>query len=229
MQHQALEASFDQLAATLAATVGVAIAARTGPYSLGDLKSSVAWSTIKVPLAIAALRNGRPEAKDLIHRAIAKSDNAASEALWSQLGEPADAAQKVQAIIAGTGDRDTVVQSQRVRRGYTPFGQTQWTLSRQAVFAAQLPHIPDAAYVIDLMRNLTEDHRWGLAAKSYAAKGGWGPGTDGTYLARQFAIVPTESAHLGIALAAEAHDGNFATATATLDTITDWLLEHLPH
>jgi hypothetical protein len=223
MQHRALEASFAQLAATVPAIIGAAIAARTGLYSLGDLKSCVAWSTIKVPLAIAALRNGHPEAEDLIDKAIANSDNSASEALWSQLGEPADAARKIQEIIAATGDGDTVVQSQRVRPGYTPFGQTRWSLANQALFAAQLPHIPDAAYVIDLMHNLTEEHRWGLAAKGYAAKGGWGPGTDGTYLARQLAIVP----NLGIALAAEAKD--FSTATAALDTIADWLVRHLPH
>jgi hypothetical protein len=227
MEHRALEASFDQLAATVPATIGVAIAAQSGLYSFGDLKSCVAWSTIKVPLSIAALRNGHPAAKDLIDKAIAKSDNSASESLWAQLGEPVDAAHKIQSIIAEAGDTETVVQSQRVRRGYTPFGQTQWPLANQAHFAARLPHLPDAAYVIALMQNLTEDHRWGLAAKGHAAKGGWGPGIDETYLARQFAIVPIESAHLGIALAAEADD--FSSATATLDTVTDWLIENLAH
>lgn len=225
MRYQELEASFDRLAATVPAAVGVAIAAPTELYSLGDLKSCIAWSTIKVPLAIAALRNGHPETKDSIDKAIAKSDNAASEALWSQLGEPADAAGKVQAIIAETGDRKTVVQSQRVRPGYTPFGQTRWPLADQALFAAKLPQILDAGPVMELMRNLTEEHRWGLAAKGYAAKGGWGPGTDGTYLVRQFAIV----ADLGVAVAAEAHDGRFETGIAAVNRSADWLLEHLPH
>ena len=40
------------------------------------------------------------------------------------------------------------------------------------------------------MQRLTADQRWGLAAKGIAAKGGWGPGSGGDYLVRQFGIVP---------------------------------------
>ncbi len=61
------------------------------------------------------------------------------------------------------------------------------------------------------MHNLTTDHCWGLAAKGFAAKGGWGPGIAGDYLVRQFAIVPIEAGHVGVALAAEDHDGVFET------------------
>ncbi len=52
--------------------------------------------------------------------------------------------------------------------------QTQWSPGRQAHFAAQLPYIPDAATVIDLMHHLTTGQRGGLAAKGIAAKAGWG-------------------------------------------------------
>jgi hypothetical protein len=221
-----LKASFDELAAALPATVGLAIA-RPGVevQSLGRWSSGVAWSTIKVPLAIAALRNDPAGAHDLVVKAITESDNHASERLWSQLGGPADAARRVQAVVNEGGDPATVVESRRLRKGFTAFGQTQWPLDRQACFAAGLPGTGGAATVIDLMHRLTREQRWGLAAKGVAAKGGWGPGTRGGYLTRQFGLAPTESGHLGLALAAEAP--TFETGIEALDAMTGWLVDHL--
>jgi hypothetical protein len=223
-----LEASFEEVAATVAATIGVAVAppGLTEPYSLGRWSSGVAWSTIKVPLAIAALRRDQPSTRDLVVKAITESDNHASERLWSLLGEPADAAQQVQAVVSECGDTATVVESRRLRRGFTAFGQTQWPLSRQARFAAQLPYLPDATGVIDLMHRLTRGQRWGLAAKGVAAKGGWGPGARNDYLVRQFGIMPTDSGHVGVALAAQAN--GFKAGIEVLNTMTDWLVGHLP-
>jgi hypothetical protein len=222
-----LEASFEELAAAVPATIGIAIA-RPGlqVYSLGRWSSGVAWSTIKVPLAIAALRNDRACAQDLVIKAITESDNQASEELWSQLGSPAEAALRVQAIVNEGGDTATVVESQRLRPGFTAFGQTPWPLDRQARFAAQLPSIGGAATVIDLMHRLASDQRWGLAAKGVAAKGGWGPGVRAGYLTRQFGIVPTNSGHAGVALAAEAR--TFETGVDVLNAMTGWLVGHLP-
>ncbi|MDT5253708.1 MAG: hypothetical protein QOH07_2662, partial [Mycobacterium sp.] len=57
---------------------------------------------------------------------------------------------------------------------------------------------------------------------------GWGPGTADDYLVRQFAIVPSGSGTLGVALAAEIDDGGYETGVDVLNTLTDWLLEHLP-
>jgi hypothetical protein len=224
----ALEASFEQLSATVPANVGIAIARPDRAFSLGQWSSGVAWSTIKVPLAVAALRRDRRLAQDLVVKAITESDNSASEQLWSQLGDPADAARQVQIIVQECGDAATVVESRRLRRGFTAFGQTQWTLDRQARFAAQLPVIPDGATVIDLMRQLTSGQRWGLAAKGIAAKAGWGPGVDRGYLVRQFGIVPTQSGQWGVALAAEAHDGVFETGVEVVNTLSDWVLSRLP-
>jgi hypothetical protein len=223
--------SFERLAETVPATIGIAIArpGRAEVRSLGRWSAGVAWSTIKVPLAIAALRSDRSRAQGLVVKAITESDNPAAEALWSQLGEPLDAARQVQGIIRESGDTATLVQSQRIRPGFTAFGQTQWTLGGQARFAAQLPSISDADTVIDLMRHVVTGQRWGLAAKGLAAKAGWGPSRDGDdYLVRQFGVFPTESGHVGVALAAEAHDGVFETGVDVLNGMTDWLDDHLP-
>jgi hypothetical protein len=182
----------------------------------------VAWSTIKVPLTIAALRNDAMGTHDLVVKAITESDNPASEKLWSLLGEPAKAARQVRAVMREAGDTTTVVESQRLRHGFTAFGQTRWSLDRQARFAAQLPHLGGASTVIDLMHRLTAGQRWGLAAKGIASKGGWGPGVDGNYLVRQFGIMSAASGHVGVALAAEAH--TFEAGVDALNTMTGWLV-----
>jgi hypothetical protein len=224
--NRVLENSFRELSGRVPATIGVAIAAAdgTGLLSLGTWSTGVAWSTIKVPLAIAALRAG-VASRELVAQTIAQSDNAAAEDLWSGLGDPIEAAQQVQAVIRDVGDATTEVESRRLRADYTAFGQTQWSLVRQAQFAARLPLIPDASGVVDLMHNLCSDHCWGLAAKGCAAKGGWGPGISDGYLVRQFAIVPTEVGHIGVALAADAQDGVFETGIDVLNDLTDWFVE----
>jgi hypothetical protein len=225
---RALETSFQQLSEAVPATVGIAIASAGGTCvaSLGTWSTGVAWSTIKVPLAIATARAGS-ESTELLIKTITQSDNAAAEKLWSQLGEPTAAAKQVQAVLHDAGDTTTVVESRRLRRGYTAFGQTQWPLVRQAQFAAQLPFVPDASAVVEMMGNLATDQRWGLAAKGYAAKGGWGPGTRGDYLVRQFAIVPADLGQVGVALAADAHDGVFETGVDVVNKLADWVVDHL--
>ncbi|MGB9227495.1 serine hydrolase [Mycobacterium sp.] len=226
--HRALEDGFGEIAGTLPATVGIAVArpGRADVYSLGSWSVGVAWSTAKVPLAVAALRNDHALAKDLVVKAITESDNPASEQLWSQLGKPVDAARRVQAVIREAGDSATIVETQRLRPGYTAFGQTQWTLCGQAQFAANLANVPGSATVVDLMKNLVAEHRWGLARRGVAAKGGWGPELSAGYLVRQFGIVPTESGECGVAIAANAPA--FEAGVAALDTLTDWLFDHLP-
>lgn len=188
----ALDAGFEELSATVPAIIGLAIAVpgRTEASALGRWSTGVAWSTIKVPLVIAAPRHDRSLAKDLAVKAITESDDVAAEVLWSQLGDRADAARQVQTVLREAGDAGTVVESRRLRPGFTAFGQTQWPLDRQAWFAAHLVGLAGAVGVTDLMHQLCSDHRWGLAAKGVAAKGGWGPGSDGDYLVRQFGFIP---------------------------------------
>ena len=223
---RALETGFAELSRSIPAAIGVAIAAVDGTClaSLGTWSTGVAWSTIKVPLVVAALRAG-VGSRELVDQTITQSDNAAAEELWSQLGDPAAAARQVQAVIYDAGDPVTAVESRRLRPEYTAFGQTQWPLVRQAQFAARLPLIPDASPVVGLMHDLCSEHRWGLAAKGFAAKGGWGPGLADDYLVRQFAIVPIEAGHIGVALAADARDGEFETGIDVLNDLTDWFVE----
>ncbi|MGO9030567.1 MAG: hypothetical protein ACLQI9_02160, partial [Mycobacterium sp.] len=97
---RALETSFAELSGGVPATIGVAIAAVDGTClaSYGTWSAGVAWSTIKVPLAIAAMRAG-VDSGELAAQTITQSDNTAAEELWSRLGDPAQAAQQVQTVI----------------------------------------------------------------------------------------------------------------------------------
>ena len=74
---------------------------------------------------------------------------------------------------------------------------------------------------------LWKQNHWLALAKGFAAKGGWGPGTRGEYLVRQFAIMTADSGHVGVALAAEAHDGVFKTGVDVVNKLADWLVDHL--
>jgi hypothetical protein len=212
--------SFNELSQTLPGKVGVAIAsAGTDVVSLGEWSDGVAWSTIKVPLAVAALRAGVAHSDQLV-AAITRSDNAAAEIIWSQLGD--SAAPLVQSVLREAGDPVSVVESRRLRAEYTPFGQTLWSLADQARFAAGLSRVSGASRIIDLMGALSVDHRWGLAAKGFAAKGGWGPGLTDEYLVRQLAIV---SGTVGVAVAVEVREGGYEAGVDAINSVADWVVD----
>ncbi|HEX7322538.1 MAG TPA: hypothetical protein VF299_06315 [Mycobacterium sp.] len=223
--YEPLQVGFAKLANTIPAAVGIAYApvGRNQVGTLGAWSNGVAWSTMKVPLAIAAIRSNRPNAQALAAKAITASDNDAAEQLWSELGPPAQAAQQVQAVLREGGDAGTAVESQRLRPGFTAFGQTRWPLASQAQFAGHLPCIAGAAPVVGLMHNTVADQRWGLATVGAPTKGGWGPGPNGGYLVRQFGVVGTPAGQLGVALAAEPNDGTFESGVRALNQMTQWL------
>lgn len=226
----ALTASFAALSRRLPGTVGLAFAPVGGHQAVtfGDWTSGVAWSTSKVPLAVAALREQPQAAKTDAVLAITASDNAAAEQLWSLLGSPTVAAGAVAAVLREGTDTITQVQSERVRPEYTAFGQTEWSTTQQALFTAHLPCIEVGPDVVALMQTLIPDHQWGLARlPGTAAKGGWGPGKNGAYLVRQLGIIPNGSGWTAISLAAEPKSGTFADGIALLDQLTQWLAHHL--
>lgn len=222
-----LAASFTALADQIPGQVGIALSDGQRSILFGDWDSGPAWSTIKVPLSIAALRLDPNTATPLMQRAISQSDNAAAEQLWSLLGDPTAAATAVRGILAEGANNEVVVQAEQVRPPYSAFGQTLWSLADAARFAWALPCIANSETVLVQMHNLTADQRWGLAASGdVAAKGGWGPDLDGNYLTRQIAVVATDTGTLGVALAAQPDDGNFTTATSMIDRLADWIAQH---
>ena len=201
---------------------------------VGTLRLGVAWSTIKVPIAIAIVKRagGHPSASEqsLLSRALTASDNSAAEELWSSLGPPSAAAAAVRSVLASTGDTSTHVETRVLRPGYTSFGQTQWPLAAQQRFIAGLPCIPNSEPVLSLMQQVIPDQRWGLGSLGADTqfKGGWGPDPDGRYLVRQMGIVMLANGRsLAASIATMPGDGTFETGTADLTEIAKWLIAHV--
>ena len=220
-------ARFQALEPDLPGEVGLAlspIGSGEAVEELGTVRGGVAWSTIKVPLALAvAAREPTERDEELIDAALTVSDNDASLALWERLGAPEVAAAAVEEVLAAAGDSSTRVEANVLRSGYTPFGQTQWSLAAQVQLMAALPGLPHADEIRARMRRVVREQRWGLGVlgKDVELKGGWGPNPDGRRLVRQMGLVGS----LAVALAALPADGNFQSGTAMLDRLAQWLGE----
>lgn len=225
-----LVAEFAEFAKGVNAKVGAVVSAVGNdqpPTKMGEWDfEGPAWSTIKVPLVIADYRV-QNEVTGPMRSAITESDNAAAEAVWAQLGEPAVAGPKVQAILQETGD-PTPVQHERVRPPFTAFGQTKWSLVNQAKFISSAYCNPKNHDIFDLMGQIVAGQSWGIGSISGTKfKGGWGPSTDNKYLVRQIGVLKTTSGYVGVAIKAEAPSGSFDDGRAALDKVAHWLQEHL--
>jgi len=228
-------AGFDELAAQLGGSEGLAYVSVGGGATtrLGSWQAGPGWSTVKVPLAVAAVAKSQsqpdPRVQRLMRLAITASDNAAAEQLWAFLGTAQPAAFQVQAVLRSTGDGETRVPSQRVRPEFSAFGQTTWSLTNQASFMAALPCIAHSDAVLRLMGDVVPGQRWGLGAVGLPAqfKGGWGPGLGGGYLVRQMGLVTlANGSRIGLAIASEPTDGRFETGTANVTALARWAVAH---
>jgi hypothetical protein len=224
-----LVAEFQEFADRLGAKVGVALTAvgdtATPPVSLGGWPGGPAWSTIKVPLSIAALR-GPPQidVTDAMKAAIIRSDNAAADQVWQSLGAPDVAARKVEDVLRDAGAPATVP-AERKRPEFSAFGQTDWSLTDQVRFLSWAKC--NAAYepIFDLMGRVESDQQWGLGVfDEWEIKGGWGPAEDGRYLVRQMGVITTPNgAQTAVAIAAEPDSGSFGDGTQVLTRLANWL------
>lgn len=221
---------FERFAAGLNGTVGLTLGAPGSGevVKLGNLEGGSAWSTIKVPIALRVLDGGGSAAqRTQVERAITASDNSAADSLFAGLGSPASAAASVTEVLRSAGDDSTQV-SAVGRDGFSPYGQTDWPLESQHRFMAALaggcvgePNTRE--YVLGLMGRVTSDS-WGLGSFGSRArwKGGWGPGTDGRYLARQMGVVDTGAGKLVVTLAVIPSDGSFASGQAMASKVAAW-------
>lgn len=220
-----------QMVTVIDAEIGVvvtSIGSAERPVVIGDWQSGPAWSTIKVPLAIASLGEQKDpsEVTDSIVAAITRSDNAAAEAVWQGLGDPRIAAQKVEKLLREAGD-PTMVEWQKVRPQFSAFGQTRWSLADQSRFLSWAVCDNRSAPVLSLMSEVQDDQRWGLGVIHGAQfKGGWGPALDGKYLVRQIGVVPTSRGLTAVAMAVVPSSGTFEDGTEALTHIAGWISEH---
>jgi hypothetical protein len=227
-----LEADFAQLQAQLHAPVGIAataVGSNQPSVILGDLQSGPAWSTIKVPLAIAALRQENPPTivTSAMSAAITESDNTAAESIWAGLGDPVTAAHEVEAVLQETGD-PTTVEYRKVRPEFTAFGQTDWSLEDQVKFLRGAVCDPRNDPIFALMGEVVPDQRWGIGTiPDSRFKGGWGPSPTGNYLVRQIGTLNTPTGTVAVAIAVAPASGSFDEGTSDLTEVANWLHDHL--
>lgn len=171
---------------------GVAVADDTDVVQAGLPGEEPTWSTVKVPIAIAALRDGA--SPDLVDLAIKESDNDAAYALWSHVqwneGDASSALKELLDDYGSTGELEE------------PFGYSRWLLKDQAVFGSQLPCIPEAEYVYDAMDEIVAWQDNGLdKLPNTRAKGGWGLSEeDNGYTHRQVGVRGTVGGSVGLAI-----------------------------
>ncbi|HEX4586910.1 MAG TPA: hypothetical protein VH185_02955 [Mycobacterium sp.] len=226
-----LAADFAQLQAQIRAPVGIAVTAVGSgqpPIALGDLQGGSAWSTIKVPLTIAALREENPPTVTATMKAaITESDNAAAETIWDGLGDPIAAAHKVEAVLRESGD-PTTVEFRKLRPEFTAFGQTDWSLANQAKFVASAVCDPRNAPIFALMGQVVPEQSWGIGTLPGSPfKGGWGPSPTGRYLVRQIGTLTAATGTVAVAIAVGPASGSFADGTQALTDVAQWLHDHL--
>jgi hypothetical protein len=182
----------------------------------GELRESRAWSTMKLPVIVAAIVAGRAD-WGAIEAAITRSDNDAALRLWRELD---DGASQVEEQLRAAGDQETVLEREPDPRGYSSFGRTVWALPAAIRFYAALARgelLPpgDTARVLDAMRRIVPEQRWGLGATDppIPFKGGWGPSEspDGGYEVIQVGI----AGRTVIAIAARGDDFEAAKRLAS--------------
>lgn len=227
--------SFDRLSKKLGGKASLAwapVGTDSSVTSVGNFQGGPAWSTIKIPIAIAVLKSGADSenARQDMQLAITQSDNPAARRLWDRLGDPAEAAKQTRAIIREAGDDTTRVQSEVTRPEYSAYGQTKWTVADQAGFAAALPCMEDAKPILKLMGNVTESQQWGMGAVDDTAriKGGWGQNKALNYQVRQMAVVTLpDDSRIGLAMASQPADGTYESGVDNLNQIARWALKNI--
>jgi hypothetical protein len=196
-----------------------------GVQVVGDAQPLVAWSTIKVPLALAVVRAGHGQQMGPdIDRALTASDNEAAARLWADLGSGHRAAKAVEVQLQRGRDRRTGVPPTVTVAGYSPFGQSTWRLTDQTRFTAALPCLAGSTSITQAMGRVADGQRWGLGGIDGARyKGGWGP-TPGGYVVRQLGIVTGAKGATAVTLQVRA--GNHQEGIAVADELVEALRSH---
>lgn len=200
---------------------GIAVASGDFVWSAGDTAAYPAWSTIKVPIAIAALRQN-PELYPQVEAAITYSDNAAANLLWQSI-DP----YLVNEVLAD-GKSFISVNTEKIYPDFSAYGQTHWSVEDRAVFTSNLPCIPGSESVLDLMGNIIESQSYGLGRFEGAKfKGGWGPDPDGNYQISQLGRIPVENGDVSVAIIVGPAAGTYEASQEMADMVANSLLSEI--
>lgn len=198
-------------------TVGVAVAGPEGVEVAGFADPSPAWSTIKVPIAISAMRVS-PDAYGDAMPAITASDNNAAERLYAIAGPDG-----VNGVLGEAG-LTVAVNTEKIRPEFSTFGQTMLSVGDEAQLANTLACVGGAAPVLQLMGQVSGGQAYGLGQIGGLFKGGWGPDTAGMYQVRQFGLIPRgDGTWSAVAVTALPADGTYETGQVMLNTVAQSL------
>ena len=195
----------------------------------GTLTTGRAWSTLKVPVSLAAERHGGAQVPAWETKAIRASDNDAAGELWGSLGGGRSSVNAVTAVLREGHDLTTHVSSEIDGPDSYP-GYTQWAVADQSRFAANLPCMAGTAHLLSLMSTVESNQDWGIRKISRtgvttAVKGGWGPvnSNTGKYVVRQLGIITTQRGQVGVSMIAVPRSGSFSDGTRMLTRMGTWL------
>jgi hypothetical protein len=236
--------SFEALSASLPARIGLAVAplGSEKTESFGSLQVGHAWSSIKVPILVALMRDRQEELSTAEMQwatdAVEASGNEAAASLFRQLerihGGLEGATAAVQRVMALAGNTATVATAPPPPGAVSTYGQTEWSIDEASAFYRALANgcllsPSGTGYVLDLMRNVIPEQQWGLGEAGFdpswsvAIKGGWGPESEsGTYLVRQSGVVRHGSRGIAVTMIVEDNSG-FEAGTRDLTRVASWL------
>jgi hypothetical protein len=246
------EASFDSMASSLNASVGLAVESLGGGEvrEFGTLREGGhAWSSIKVPILATVLKEEGeslgPEEEAWAESAITASDNEAAAALFGTIEERQGGLTGASAAVGETlhaaGSTGTEVATAPPPPGaVSTYGQTEWPVGEAARFFAALGRCEvlgaqGTGYIESLMENVIPEQRWGLGEGGFppgwrvGMKGGWGPEAeaDGGYLVRQSGLIEDASGGVAVAMIAMDESGSYPAGAADLTQIAQWLAQEL--
>ena len=216
-----LDATVAHVESTYGGQLGVATVGTEGPEAAGFTDPSPAWSTIKVPIAVAAMRTN-PALEADARAAVSASDNVAAQRLFDAVDPDA-----VGAVLAEAG-LDARVNTEPLRPEFSTFGQTHLSVADEAVLADKLACAEGAGPVLALMGQVEPSQAYGLGTVGALFKGGWGPDAAGAYQVRQFGLVPRgDGTWAPLALTALPADGTYETGQAMLTLAAEILAKDL--
>ncbi|OIR46338.1 hypothetical protein BJP07_00790 [Corynebacterium sp. NML130628] len=215
------------MADDVATQFGGTVAVAADGIGSGDDPAMPAWSTIKVPLAVAAYRVAPDTAQAAAPAAITASDNDAALQLWNALPPGAG-----DTVLADGGVPKTI-NTERVRPEFSTFGQTMLTTTEESTFMSHLSCLNGAAPVLELMGQIVPGQDYGLGQLPNARlKGGWGPSVSGGYEVRQMGLVSNIAGQdVALALTVVPADGSYQTGQAMANAVAEQLrgrLDQLP-
>lgn len=220
---EGVDTMLSTIADDVAAQFGGTVAVAAGGVGSSDDPAMPAWSTIKVPLAVAAYRVAPDTAQAAAPAAITASDNDAALQLWNAL--PPGAGDTVLA----DGGVPKAINTERVRPEFSTFGQTMLTTAEESTFMSHLGCLNGAAPVLELMGQIVPGQDYGLGQLSNARfKGGWGPSVSGGYEVRQMGLVSnTAGQDVALAVTVVPADGSYQTGQAMANAIAEQLRDRL--